>query len=80
MELNDLIHLHSITVVLVHNPHASDALKVFATRLMNYEEFIKDVEPPHNRQVWSICTYIILCVGNSITLLYSVYMCGTQLH
>lgn len=50
MELNDLMHLHDLTVVLVHNSFAADALKVFATRLVNYDEFIKDVNPPSQQQ------------------------------
>ena len=51
MELNDLIHLHNITVVLVHNLQASDALKVFANRLVIYDDFIKDVIPPSKQTV-----------------------------
>ena len=45
MELNDLMHLHHLTVVLVHNVNASDALKGFATKLVAYEAFIEDVGP-----------------------------------
>lgn len=51
MELNDLMNVHNLTVVLVHNTVASDALKVFANRLVEYEGFIKDVEPPSQHQV-----------------------------
>ena len=51
MVLNDLIHIHNFTVVLVHNLQASDALKTFATRLVNYETFIQDVGPPTYQQV-----------------------------
>jgi uncharacterized membrane protein YwzB len=51
MELNDLMHLHSITVILVHNSFASEALKHFATQLVNYDEFIKDVNPPSQQQL-----------------------------
>ena len=53
--LNDLIYLHSLTVVLVHNSQASAALKVFATCLVNYDIFVRDVEPPTYHQVrrWS---------------------------
>ena len=50
MELNDLMHLHDLNVVLLHNVNASNALKAFATTLVNYEAFIADVEPP-SRQV-----------------------------
>ena len=46
MELNDLMHLHNLTVVLVHNVNASNALKAFAHRLVAYEAFIMDVDPP----------------------------------
>lgn len=51
MELNDLIHLHDLTVVLVHNAYAAKALKEFASKLVDYEEFVKDVEPPLHQQV-----------------------------
>jgi len=50
MELNDLIHLHNLKVVLVHNSNASEALKVFATQLVDYDEFIQDVSPPLNQE------------------------------
>ena len=45
-ELTDLRHIHNITIILVHNPSASEGLKVFAHTLINYNEFIQDVEPP----------------------------------
>lgn len=57
MELNDLMNVHNLTVVLVHNSVAADALKVFANRLVGYEEFIKDVEPPSQHQV-SMCMVV----------------------
>ena len=50
-ELTDLRHVHNITIVLVHNPQASQALKVFAHKLINYYEFLEDVEPPQQPQV-----------------------------
>ena len=59
MELNDLMNVHNLTVVLVHNTVAADALKVFANRLVEYEEFIKDVNPPSQQvscYVYSITT------------------------
>ena len=49
-ELNDLRHVHNITIVLVHNQFASDALKVFAHRLISYDKFLEDVEPPREPQ------------------------------
>ncbi len=50
-ELNDLRHIHNITVILVHNSQASDALKVFAHTLINFDEFLRDVEAPRENQV-----------------------------
>lgn len=50
-ELNDLRHVHNITIILVHNLHASEALKVFAHKLICYEEFLQDVEAPKEPQV-----------------------------
>lgn len=50
-ELTDLRHVHNITIVLVHNPQASQALKVFAHKLIDFYEFLEDVEPPQQPQV-----------------------------
>ena len=50
-ELTDLRHVHNITIVLVHNPQANEGLKVFAHTLINFYEFLEDVEPPHEPQV-----------------------------
>ena len=50
-ELNDLRHIHNITIVLVHNQQASEALKVFANTLINFDDFLRDVGPPKTGQV-----------------------------
>lgn len=50
-ELNDLRHVHNMTIVLVHSKFTSDALKVFAQTLVNYEHFLEDVEGPKGTQV-----------------------------
>lgn len=50
-ELNDLRHIHNITITLVHNEHASEALRVFAHSLISYEKFLEDVEAPREAQV-----------------------------
>ena len=61
-ELNDLTNCHNLTVVLVHNTQASDALKVFASRLVNYDHFIADVQPPSQPQVCvCVCVFISVC-------------------
>jgi len=49
-ELNDLRHIHNISIILVHNQHASEALRVFAHRLISFEQFLEDVEPPREPQ------------------------------
>ena len=60
-ELTDLRHVHNITIVLVHNPQASQALKVFAHKLIDFYEFLEDVEAPQQPQVHVCyrCTCII---------------------
>ena len=50
-ELNDLRHIHNITITLVHNEHASEALRVFAHSLISYEKFLEDVGAPREAQV-----------------------------
>lgn len=50
-ELNDLRHIHNITIILVHNPQASEALKTFAHTLIEYDEFLKDIEAPSEQMV-----------------------------
>ena len=50
-ELNDLRHVHNMTIVLVHSKFTSDALKVFAQQLISYEQFLEDVEGPKGPQV-----------------------------
>ena len=52
-ELNDLRHVHNMTIVLVHSKFTSDALKVFAQQLVNYEQFLEDVEGPKGAQVYT---------------------------
>ena len=50
-ELNDLHHVHNLNIVLVHNRATSNALKVFAHTLVDYEQFLEDVEGPDKIQV-----------------------------
>lgn len=50
-ELNDLRHVHNMTIVLVHSRFTSEALKVFAHQLVGYEQFLEDVEGPKETQV-----------------------------
>ena len=57
-ELTDLRHVHNITIVLVHNPQASDGLKVFAHTLISFDEFLADVEAPHEPQV-HVCAHFV---------------------
>lgn len=64
-ELTDLRHVHNITIVLVHNPQASQALKVFAHKLIDFYEFLEDVEPPQQPQVRTC----ILHIPSSIAVL-----------
>lgn len=45
-ELKDLRHAHNITITLVHNRQASDALKVFANNLFLFDDLLQDLEPP----------------------------------
>jgi meiosis arrest female protein 1 len=45
-ELNDLRHVHNITVILVHNSQASEALKVCAHKTVLFDQLIADVPPP----------------------------------
>ena len=45
-ELKDLRHAHNITITLVHNRQASDALKVFANKLVLFDDLLQDLEPP----------------------------------
>ena len=53
-ELNDLRHVHNMTIVLVHSRFTSDALKVFAQQLVSYEQFLEDVEGPRVAQVLQV--------------------------
>ncbi|CAI8016947.1 Meiosis regulator and mRNA stability factor 1 [Geodia barretti] len=53
-ELNDLRHVHNMTIVLVHSKFTSDALKVFAQQLISYEQFLEDVEGPKGPQQSSL--------------------------
>jgi len=50
-DVNDLVNCHGLTVVLVHNTQASEALKAFASRLVNFDDFTVDVGPPSKPQV-----------------------------
>ena len=54
-ELNDLRHVHNMTIVLVHSRFTSDALKVFAQELVSYEQFLEDVEGPRKAEVSLAC-------------------------
>ena len=56
-ELTDLRHVHNITIVLVHNRQASEALKVFANKLINFDDFLEDVDAPHEPQVCMYCIH-----------------------
>lgn len=58
-ELTDLRHIHNITIVLVHNPQASDGLKVFAHTLIDFYKFLEDVEPPHALQVHLVHVHVL---------------------
>lgn len=57
-ELNDLRHVHNMTIVLVHSQFTSDALKVFAHQLVEYEQFLEDVEAPKETQVLCMCIHV----------------------
>ena len=50
-ELNDLRHVHNFTILLVHNRVASEALKVFAHKCIDYDDFLQDVDAPREPQV-----------------------------
>ncbi len=43
-ELNDLRYIHNITIVLLHSPQASIALKDFAHTAIDFTEFVADVD------------------------------------
>ena len=45
-ELNDLRHVHNITIVLMHNACATEALKVCAHKTILFDEFVTDVDAP----------------------------------
>lgn len=63
-ELNDLRHVHNITITLVHNDHTSEALRVFANSLISYEKFLEDVEAPREAQVCGGQGHIATCFYN----------------
>ena len=57
-ELNDLRHVHNMSIVLVHSRFTSDALKVFAHQLVDYEQFLEDVEAPKGAQVLELHLHV----------------------
>lgn len=61
-ELNDLRHVHNMTIVLVHSRFTSDALKVFAQQLVSYEQFLEDVEGPKQSQVHVRMYCTLVCI------------------
>eukprot|EP00731_Ephydatia_muelleri_P029167 Em0020g811a len=58
-ELKDLRHAHNITITLVHNRQASDALKVFANKSVLFEDLLQDLEPPSLQPQSSSCEVIV---------------------
>ncbi|KAL5473340.1 hypothetical protein EMCRGX_G027810 [Ephydatia muelleri] len=58
-ELKDLRHAHNITITLVHNIQTSDALKVFANKLVLFDDLLQDLEPTHLQPPSSRCTVLV---------------------
>ncbi len=59
-ELNDLRYIHNITIVLLHSPQASVALKDFAHTIIDFSKFVEDVNGLLQHapaKVRTICVY-----------------------
>ena len=56
-ELKDLHHSHNVTITLVHNRQASDALKAFANNLFLFDELVKDLVPVNFQPVRFVFLY-----------------------
>ena len=63
-ELKDLRHAHNITITLVHNRQASGALKVFANKLVLFDDLLQDLElttmQPVSNTEGSFCLQYVL--------------------
>ena len=59
-ELNDLHHVHNITIILVHNSQASEALKVCAHETIEFDTLLADVPAPKQYKTGSSPTIVIV--------------------